>query len=409
MTRPSDEPPPFSPRATRWVVGVCTGSILLGALLGALGEDISSRSSNGSNGFSPSALGQEGFRLLLGRLGIPVISSRDSSGRKASAGGVLLVAEPEVLEGLHEMLAASRASLLVLPKWRGRPHPAEPRWVVEVTPVPESRVEAVLHEAGVKAYLLRIPGAGTGWKGAPGPPPTIRFAQLLSGNGLTPLIQCDEGVLLAEAPHPGGGAKRLLVLSDPDILANHGLGKGGNAELAVAIEESLRRGKGAVVMDETIHGFTRETGLWREMLRFPLALSVVHALLLAGLLVLGGGARFGAPLPAAPVIEAGKRVLVENTADLLLAGGHSRDVLVRYWRASYRDVAETVHAPGTPGSSESVAFLDRLSEARGLGRRASELGGRVRSAVEAPSQGGRLLVETSADIHAWRKEMTRGH
>lgn len=399
---------PFSRRAVTWIAAVCTVSLLGGAVLGALGDDIAAPRSHGSDGFSYSALGHAGFREVLSHLGVPVVLSRHASGRRAAAGGVLLVAEPNSRDGLKTMIETARSTLLVLPKWRSEPHEFAPGWIRIVTPVPETEVNDVLADAGVVARLARPRSVEGGWTGAPGGGPVLQFPQLLEGEGLEALIRCREGILLAEVPHPLGEGRRLRILSDPDLLANHGLGRGDNAAIVVAAIEDLRGGSGTVFIDETLHGFARTPSFWRESLSFPLALVTMHALLLAGLVVLAGGARFGAAahVEAAP----GKAFLVENTARLLALGGHSSAVLVRYWRDSLRAVAETLRAPGSPGSTVCLDALDRASRSRGLVDGARSLDAKVLEAARGKRRdGGRTLLRAAAEVRSWREEMTRGH
>lgn len=308
------------------------------------------------------------------------------------------------------MIASSRAALLVLPKWTGKEHFLRRDWVAEVEALEVSHVRDVAASVLEKASLLRIEGGGAAWVSGLGPLPSLRAAQLLSaGDGIEPLVHCREGILLAEIPHPGGGERRLLLLSDPDLLANHGLPAGGNADLLLAALEDLRGGKGAVVLDETLHGYRRSSSLWRELLSFPLALASLAALLTAALLAWTAGVRFGAPAPEPPALEQGKGFLVENTARLLRAGGHDGHALARYWLSSLHAVAEALRAPGHPGSAEAVAFLDRLAEARGLPSGPGALSARVKEAAgtRGPAAGKRIL-ETARAVHDWRKGMTRG-
>ena len=94
-----------------------------------------------------------------------------------------------------------------------------------------------------------------------------------------------------------------------------------------------------MVFDETIHGFDRVPGLLAESLRFPLVLGVLQSLLLLAVVLWAGMGRFGKPLPAAPALAAGKEVLIDNTAKLLVTGGHAGDSLLRYFRQTTRTVA----------------------------------------------------------------------
>ena len=402
---------PFARRTVVWLVGLSLLSMAAGILFSVFGGELGSRPSWGPSSFSPSARGHSAFAEVLRRLGLPLLVSRDASGRRASAGGVLVVAEPSSTEGLRAMIAESRAALLVLPKWTGSTHFAREDWVEEVETLPPETPGGVARELFPAARLRLVAGGGTGWESDFGAVPRLRAAQLMdeAGGGFRSLVRCAEGVLLAEVPHPGGEERRLLLLSDPDVLANHGLGSGENAVLAVAVLEDLRGGRGAVIIDETLHGFRRSSSLWRELLGFPLALVSLHGLFAAGLLAWAAGVRFGAPLPESPALAAGKAFLVDNTARLLQAGGHSAHVLVLYHRFVRVAVAEALAAPGSPGSAESVARLDAVAGARGASLTATALAERVKEATAARGKGAaREILRAAGEVHRWRKEMTRG-
>ena len=173
-------------------------------------------------------------------------------------------------------------------------------------------------------------------------------------------------------------AARLLILSDPDVLANHGLGDGDNAAVAWSVLGYARQPGQAVVLDETLHGHERVPSLWRELFTFPLA-----ARDRAG----GAGDRVpgvgrAAPLrrsgAAAARLAAGKGVLVENTAALLRLGGHSAYTLGRYLESlTYGGRARAPRDPPELAPAEMRARLraDRPPAARHRGSgRARDVG-----------------------------------
>ena len=91
--------------------------------------------------------------------------------------------------------------------------------------------------------------------------------QLMHGDRLQPLIGDADGMLLGELTDRN---RKIWVLSDPDVISNHGLARAGNAALAVAMIKRLRSGSGSVVFDETVHGFISEPASPLLLLfRFP--------------------------------------------------------------------------------------------------------------------------------------------
>jgi len=197
-------------------------------------------------------------------------------------------------------------------------------------------------------------------------------------------------------------AAKLVVLTDPDLLSNHGLRRGDDASLAIALIERLRQ-RGPVRFDESFHGGAHDEGPWRALLRFPLALAVLQALLAGGLLLWGGVRRFGAPLPADPPLAAGKAALIESMAELLRFGGHSAHALDRYLRSSLQEVAAGLHASGELRGGALDAWLDRVAarvHVPGVETLRREAGRESKSPA--------ALVETARRIHLWRTRMLHG-
>ena len=120
-----------------------------------------------------------------------------------------------------------------------------------------------------------------------------------------PLASCDTligdetRVLLVECPHPDG---RYWVLTDPDLLNNHGLANGDNAAFALAFLTDIAAGEdilfdysniAALSMDPDEHERT-----WRDLLRFaepPFAWIWLAAFILLATVLWRGGLR-GVPL-----------------------------------------------------------------------------------------------------------------
>ncbi len=70
--------------------------------------------------------------------------------------------------------------------------------------------------------------------------PNVRTpTQLVRGDDLQPIVSSERGMLIGELNERG---RRIWVLSDPDVISNHGLARGGNAALAVASIKRLRDG-----------------------------------------------------------------------------------------------------------------------------------------------------------------------
>jgi hypothetical protein len=219
-------------------------------------------------------------------------------------------------------------------------------------------------------------------------------------------VTCGKGLLIARHQH-GPGQPEIYLISDPDVLNNHGLGDGDNA---VLIYDFLthRLGAKGVILDETIHGFSRAPGLLAEAFRFPLLLAVLQALVLTGVLLWAGMGRFGKPLPPPAGLGNGRQVLIESTARLLTYGGHGAESLSRYFHQTLRALASGLGLSSDAPDSEVLQRLQRISRERRLGMDLYTLQEQVRH-----PPGGEVATDwalsIAQDLYRWRQEMTDGH
>ncbi|HET9317561.1 MAG TPA: DUF4350 domain-containing protein [Vicinamibacteria bacterium] len=406
---------PFSRRALVWLISISVASFATWLVVGLIAPEPTDVESAEADAYSRSAIGHRAFVELLRAQNVPVMVSRFDSGGRAGEQALLVVAEPRLdvdaptrSRKLQQMLRSARHTLLVLPKRQGHEDSDHRGWLARAELVPPTAISRVLQDADIPAgYALP---SGDGIQQCDGVPanPTLQRPQLIraTGDGLTPLIACTNGWLLAEREDAQGG--RVLVLSDPDVLANHGLGDGDNATVAWAILGYARQPGQAVVLDETLHGHERVPSLWRELFTFPLAAASLQGALVVGFLVWAGLARFGAPLPVPVALSAGKGVLVDNTAALLRLGGHSAYTLGRYLESLKYEVARTLHAPAGLAPPELRERLRRL----GRRRRVTEDLGALETSVarlrdeKAPAPAAVLAV--ARRVHRWRQEMLGG-
>ena len=117
--------------------------------------------------------------------------------------------------------------------------------------------------------------------------------------------------------------------------------------------------------------------------------------------------RFGKPLPAAPALAAGKEVLIDNTAKLLVTGGHAGDSLLRYFRQTTRAVAAHYVLSPELADGERLARLQRLTDSRGL---RLSLGALERGIGGLPQgkRGEEQAARLARRLHEWRLAMTQG-
>jgi hypothetical protein len=198
---------------------------------------------------------------------------------------------------------------------------------------------------------------------------------------------------------------QLYILSDADLIANHGVATAERAQSAVALIGQIAPGQ-PVIFDVTLNGY----GSSRSLLRLaftPPFLGLTLCLMMAGLLaLLAGFVRFGPPLRDLRAVAFGKAALVANSARLIVQAQR-----VQHFAATYADhvrhsVARRMHAPANLSGSDLDAWLDRLGRGRTGGDRAKSFSG-LAAALTTASSGSEAVARARA-LGQWRKDILRG-
>ena len=402
------QPAVFSSKTAFWLTAVGLLSFAGAAYFAIFGDQTEAAKTTGTNAFSYSAIGHRAFVETLRRQEIPVLVSRNESAAKAGRSAMLVVAEPSGRAGAEPAikdLLNAKTILLVLPKWRGRPDPAKPRWVKSVAGVPRAEVERILGHVVPDGSIKRLADP-VSWRAGPlGVAPTLARPQLMQAPRLKPIVAGEQGLLVGELVR---GEQRIWVLSDPDILSNHGLGRGDNAELALRLVETLRPAGGAVIVDETVHGFRNQPNLFRAMFELPLVVATIHAAAAIIALMWAATGRFGAPVPAVRSLQAGKTALVGNVAGLLQYGGHGGEILRRYLGATLRDVARQLHAPRNLDRAALIEWVDRVGDAHGVQAKCDTLCREAEAIAGRASADSRRLAHAAEKLYRWKQEIIHG-
>jgi hypothetical protein len=401
----------FSPRLLLGWVGVAV--LLFAATVYAIsgGRLPSARHPGlvGPSTYSRSAIGYAGLAELLRRRGATTISSQYDVLAKLSPGSVLVVAEPQIQsEDLIRALLAAKRILLVLPKWAGRESAGHTGWITEAEPLSALQVQATLALVAGRGDIIRRDEPGNWTVNTLGIEPTIAAPlQLIKSERLQPLIASETGVLLGWVPDAN---RRIWILADPDILENHGLLSGRNAELALAIFDRLRAGDSRIVFDETVHGFTAAAPSSPLLLlfRFPFIVATTQAALAIALLLWATMGRFGAPETVPPPLAAGKQGLIRNAARLLESAGDQPVIMQRYVHALIRDVASQLHAPAGMAGAALLDWLNRVGKARGLSDDLAALCREVDVIATDKRREPASLIARVAEAHRWKQGIVDG-
>ena len=400
----------FTRRGAAVLAAVAAASLAAAGFLGAFGDALFDPPSFSQDSFSRSAVGHHAAVELLRRMGWQVVVSRHRTDARAKEGAVVALLEPRVgpddaarRRTLGAVNDAARWLLVVLPKREAIPDPARPRLVAMADPLPPGDAQRVLDALELDAKVVRPEKKITAWRGGL-PAPELEGPQLVTSTHLKPLLSADAGMLVGEVDVPGEW--RTIVLADPDVIATHGLGRGANAVLLVRLLERLGAGGRTVVVDETLHGHEEQPSISRALVRFPLVLATLSAVLAAALLAWAAAVRFGRPRPPDPALAPGKLFLVEQTAGLLRHGGRAGDAAAAYLRAAKDAVIHALRPPGEASAGD--AWLARAEAARGAEGALAALEERVRRLSARRAGGEEEAVRLARDIHAWREELTDG-
>ena len=123
-----------------------------------------------------------------------------------------------------------------------------------------------------------------------------------------------EGAVLADFDY---GAGRVVFLSDPFVVANNGLARGSNLQLALNLVESLGGRKRRIFFDEYHHGYQSASNPLVIYFRgTPMFWLLGQGLLLALLIAYSAGRRFARPLPLPQVDRHSPLEFVGSMANL---------------------------------------------------------------------------------------------
>ncbi len=376
----------------RTVLGLLIGVVVTAsafAILSVFAPELRQEQDAGATALSRSAVGYAGIVQLLRDTGKPVTVSRGAGNGKA-LDLLILTPPPMTKEADIDALAARAGVVLIVPqKWRSAPDLFHPGWADILGLLPADKVAvAERHEmteanrAGATFAPVLTPrsddhGFLSGQRFAFGP--VERFQTSGQGEAEVALMdQLGRPVLLRALP-PGDAARGaqgarahaqaleggdVYLLTDPDLLNNHGIANLKTAEAAVALLDRLSGPTASITFDVTLNGFTRDRGLLRTALTPPFlgaTLCVIGAMLLTGWRAL---ADFGPRERRGRALAFGKRALVDSSAGLIRMTGRTVRMGGRY-AALVRSAALAAVGARETDAETADAYLDTLAKRAG--------------------------------------------
>ncbi len=377
--------------------------------------------------YDRSPLGSKGLQVWLQAKGIPIVRADGHTARASSELSLRIVPLPIVQadaattrEGgkkeagnlapwIYEARLYELPTLIILPKWRGSV--LDDEVARESALVPFSDINNELNRADLSnLYLKRL---GPEFEEAPqtlqpGQTQKIKLYRAQVFDRATIPDQCEEiagidaGALVLQCEDD----YLVYVLSDPDLLNNHGLALGENAAFALSLIKELRgtdttkpvyldtSGKlldSEKPVDEG-RTYERSTSDLARFLAYPLSVIWGAILLVAALCFWRGAYRFGPALSeAAGNIEISKTAAIEATARLLRLSGNDGRMATQFVQHLLADKAALLFGPG----SANQAGIDRMFQRMALRDRASAEA--LQSTVDALVERGDVM--TRSDLH----------
>ncbi|WP_346892528.1 hypothetical protein [uncultured Roseibium sp.] len=270
-------------------------------------------------------------------------------------------------------------ALLVLPKWRsgmrltGLAHP--------VLNIETTRLKAIVKkltgDSSFEPVSARAPFTTFSYRSQEDKDlnAEIYSAQMFRSNLCTPLLGTKDAMILAECPLKAGSdakGEKVLVLSDPDLVNNHGLRLGDNATIALNFLRS-KAGQKNIVIDYSRSNWLRDPSAeprrersWDDLRRFfgpPFLTLWIGAALVLGLFLWRSALRYGPIRSYAAAPGEGKNLAVRARARLMRMSGQDGALVGDYADARLSATADAllgrVNAHHYASEDGFLKFADR--------------------------------------------------
>ncbi|NJC05878.1 hypothetical protein GGQ97_001671 [Sphingomonas kaistensis] len=358
----SDRSGPFRQRFMLLLAGLGVLAFVLSLVLGAYAPNLRSGKDGGTHALSNAVIGFSGIVALAEATGRgPVLVRND---RDIGSEDLVVVTPPNGATPLGNILEArgARATLIVMPKWEVKPRQSPKGWVTVDRLLPTGLIDNVLAPQHPVKLMRRRSDRRPLRSTSPllssvaglREPATV---QSFSGPGIQPMLIDSLGqTVLGKV---GGG--NLYLLSDPDLLNNHGMVDKAQAAAALRLLDDLNSTNAeGIVFDLSANGFGGTRNPLQLLFGPPflgMTLIIFVALLLAGWQAI---VRFGSPRLPVRAIGFGKAALIENSAALIRKAGREARFGGRYADLVRDQAAALFRLPAQLAPAELDATLDRL-------------------------------------------------
>jgi hypothetical protein len=388
----------FPRRRVIWTAVIAATGFLIALLTSVFDEDYKNSAPDATL-YSESAIGQKAFVQMLDdlQLGTAAFFNPFLGG---VIDGVTVFLEPNPSEIAAKDLKRrikGKSVLVVLPKWIGVPDAGKPRHIEAAVWMERKAVEEMAHAVSADIQLVRSAEISDFPKNDFKIQPLLTRPQLMTSKKLTPLISRGDGILLGQIKQ---GQTMVYILSDPDMLNNHGLIKGNNAILATRIVDKARN-KGYVSLDDTVQKMRGAMSLWRQLFLPPLVGLLLLTVFSVGILIWHAAQRLLPPRKLDFGLASGKLGLVENSAALFDSVEHRSFLKQRYLDGAISEIAAVVPSVARVQADARRRVLDQLGEAKSTADSFSAL----QNLVDIDSVSANVAARR---IYVWKQEILRG-
>lgn len=314
--------------------------------------------------------------------------------------GLTLFLEPNPSEIAPQDLQrryVGEAVLVVLPKWLAVPDPEKPRHIQAAAWMERKAVQELARTVAGDVEIIRSSEIADFPKNDFKVQPLLTRPQLMRSAKLTPLIARTDGVLLGSIKR---GKTVVYILSDPDLLNNHGLIKGNNAALVVRIVDKARS-KGSLNFDGSVQKMRGAISLWRQLFLPPLLGLLLLSVASVCMLIWHAAQRLMPPRKLDFGLASGKIGLVENSAALFDSVEHRGFLKQRYLDSAVAEIGGAVPSVMRTAGDARRRILDQLSESKA----ATDSFTALQNLIGVDSVSASIAARR---IHVWKQEILRG-
>lgn len=268
-------------------------------------------------------------------------------------------------------------TVVVLPKWRSGmrltklAHPA----LVSNGEDIQSLGQTMVAEGDFKLAYGRTPFTEFSYITADGNRmgAIIYAAQTFSSAQCRPLVGTKEAMIVGDCvARVGGGDLRIGLVSDPDLLNNHGLTLGDNAFIVRDLVGVFANDK-RVLLDYSRRNWlttgnerSERERTWADLWRFfspPFTLIWLGGIFVFALVLWRAGLRFGPAAPGLRQMGASKTMAIAARARLMLMSGRAGALAEDYMRARLAATASSIfgaaHARGFSSPESFLSYTKR--------------------------------------------------